>query len=105
MGAFFAKIGSFLTGLIGFQVFQTTNKFVFLGILITMFLALYAAFILTVTGIFSFSPIKPSGNVAAGLALLPGNIFQCMTAIGSAHLAAHVFLVKAKIIKISSKGA
>ncbi|HHF3243622.1 TPA: DUF5455 family protein [Vibrio alginolyticus] len=105
MLAFFAKIGSFLTGLLGFQVFQATNKFALLGILISMFLALYAAFILTVTGVFSFSPVKPSGNVAAGLALLPGNIFQCMSAIGSAHLAAHVFLVKSKILKIASKGA
>lgn len=105
MSAFFAKIGSFFTGLLGFQVFKSTNKFVLLGALITMFLALYAAFMATVAGLFSFSPLQPTGNVAAGLALLPGNILQCMTAISSAHIAAHVFLMKFKVIKISAKAA
>lgn len=105
MLALFTRIGSWLTGFLGYSVFQATNKFAFLGILITMYLALYVAFIAAVVGIASFSPVQPSGNVAAGLALLPGNIAQCMSAIGAAHVAAHVFLVKSKIINIASKGA
>ncbi len=61
MGALFAKIGSWLTGLIGFQVFNATNRYVFLGILIAMFLALYVAFMASVAAVFSFSPIQPGG--------------------------------------------
>lgn len=105
MMALFTKIGTWLTGFVGFSVFQATNKFAFLGILITMYLSLYIAFMAAVVGIATFSPVQPSGNVAAGLALLPGNIGQCMSAIGAAHVVAHVFLVKSKIIKIASKGA
>ncbi|MCC4856610.1 MULTISPECIES: DUF5455 family protein [Vibrio] len=105
MGALFAKIGSWLTGLIGFQVFNATNRYVFLGILIAMFLALYVAFMASVAAVFSFSPIQPGGNVAAGLALLPGNIGQCMSAVAAGHVVAHVFMMKMKIVKLSSKAA
>lgn len=105
MGALFARIGSWLSGLVGIEVFKTTNKFVFLGILVSMYLALYVTFMAAVAGVVTFSPVQPLGNVAAGLALLPGNINQCMGAIFSAHVIAHVFVMKSKIIKMSAKGA
>ncbi len=105
MLALFSRLGGWLTGLVGFQVFNTTNKFIFLGILITMYLSLYLAFMATVSGIVTFVPVQPTGNVAAGLALLPGNIGQCMSAIGAAHVVAHVFMMKMKIIKLANTGA
>lgn len=105
MGALFAKIGQWLGSLIGIQVFSTTNRFVFLGIMISMYLALYIAFMAAVSSVFTFQPVLPTGNVAAGLALLPGNIAQCMGAIFSAHVVAQVFIMKSKIIKLSSNGA
>ncbi|EGR0569094.1 DUF5455 family protein [Vibrio parahaemolyticus] len=105
MSSLFARIGQWLAGLIGIQVFSVTNKFVFLGLLISMYLALYIAFMASVVGVVSFIPVQPTGNVAAGLALLPGNIGQCMSAIATTHIISHVFIMKSKIIKLSSKGA
>ncbi|KJF95129.1 DUF5455 family protein [Photobacterium angustum] len=103
MGALFTKIGAWLAGFVGIKAFDVTNRFAFLGILITMFIGLYVAFMATIVGLFSFVPVEPTGNVAAGLSMLPSNVGQCMTAIAAAHVAAHVFIMKMKIIKLSSK--
>lgn len=105
MGALFGAIGSLFTGALGFSVFNITHKYIFLGALIAMYLGLYVAFIASVSAVVDFMPTKPSGNVAAGLALLPGNILQCMSAIGAAHVVSHVFMMKMKILKLGSKGA
>ncbi|EKO3563509.1 hypothetical protein KW486_21860 [Vibrio fluvialis] len=105
MLALFARIGSWLAGLVGFKVFELTNRYVFLGALIAMYLALYVGFMASVVAVFSFSPVQPGGNVAAGLALLPGNIGQCMSAVGAAHVICHVVLIKSKIIRMSASGA
>ncbi|MGY5581450.1 hypothetical protein [Vibrio cincinnatiensis] len=105
MFALFARFGSWLTGLVGFKVFELTNRYVFIGALITMYLALYVGFMASLVSVVSFTPSQPGGNVAAGLALLPGNIGQCMSAIGAAHVICHVVLIKAKIIRMSSNGA
>lgn len=101
----FSKLGGWLTGAVGFKVFEVTNRYAFVGILVTMYLALYVAFMGTIMGVYTFSPVAPSGNVAAGLALLPGNVGQCMSAIGAAHVVCHVVLMKSKIIKLTSKAA
>lgn len=105
MRAIFERFGIWLTGQLGFEVFKKTNRFVFLGIIITMYVSLYVAFMATIVGIASFSPHQPGGNVAAGLALLPGNIMQCMSAIGATHVVSHVFMMKAKILRMSTKAA
>lgn len=105
MIALFTTIGSWLTGFLGVYVFNKTSKFALLGLLIAAYIALYAAFVGSFFAVIKFTPIQPSGNVAAGLALLPDNVFQCVSAIASAHILSHVVLMKSKIIKIASKGA
>ncbi|ELP6122394.1 hypothetical protein ACSTD2_14735 [Vibrio vulnificus] len=105
MTALFSKIGSWLAGFIGIQTLTATNRYLFLGILITMFVGLYIVFMASIAAIFTFSPVQPTGNVGAGLALLPGNVGQCMSVIGSAHVICHVFVIKMKIFKLAAHGA
>jgi hypothetical protein len=103
MGSLFSTIGAYLMSAIGFQVTSQTNKFLFLGVLVTVYIGLYIAFVSTITGVIYFSPIQPTGNVAAGLSLLPSNIRDCMGAIGSAHVISHVVLMKSKVVKLGTQ--
>lgn len=105
MTALFARIGTWLAGFISMQTFTITNRYLFLGILISMYVGLYIAFMASIAAVFTFSPVQPTGNVAAGLALLPGNVGQCMSAIGAAHVICHVFVIKMKIFKLAAHGA
>lgn len=103
MRLLFERLGGWLAGFIGIKTAEVTSRLTFLGAVISLYIALYVAFMGSIVAVVSFSPVTPTGNVAAGLALLPGNIGQCMSAIGSAHVIAQVYLMKTKIIKLGAK--
>lgn len=103
MGNVLRKFGEWLASEFAFSAFQSTQRFAMLGALVAYFLAMYAVFIAAIVAVVSFAPVTPGGLVGLGLAALPGNIFQCMSAIGAAHVAAQIFLIKSKIIKMAGE--
>lgn len=104
MRALFMKIGEWLAGAFSFTAFNATQRFALLSALITYFLVVYGVLLATIVGIVNFTPSAPGGFVALGLSALPGNVFQCMSAIGAAHVACQLFIMKAKIIRMSAGG-